>query len=215
MELAQRCMRLVAVELDAELFVELRTRVSLAPHVEAVHGDFLQIPLPSCPNKIFGNIPYNRTASIIRKLTGSASPPQDAYLVVQREAGQRFAGAPFGPESLTSLLLKPWWQIEIVRRLKRTDFDPPPRVDSIVLWLARRTRPLVDRRDQRLYVDFVGASFGRAGNTVRRCMSNVFTGRQINTLARDLRFDPQDTPSALAFDQWLGLFRFLMLINSR
>ena len=65
--------------------------------------------------------------------------------MIQREAAERFAGSPCSRETLSSLLLKPWWQIEIVRRFCRTDFDPPPSVDAVALWLARRTRLLVDR----------------------------------------------------------------------
>ena len=131
--------------------------------------------------------------------------------MIQREAAERFSGSPCSRETLSSLLLKPWWQIEIVRRLRRTDFDPPPSVDAVALWLARRTRPLVDRFQAEDYRRFIQGCFGRDGRSIRRCLRSEFTRTQIYRLSRDLRFDPSGPPSGLTFDQWLALFRFWRL----
>ena len=210
-ELAGHCRELVAVEIDEGLCHSLRNRFRGIAHVSVVQTDFLRLELPATPYKVLGNIPYSRTAAIVRRVVDATAPPEDAYLVVQREAAERFAGGPYAPETLSSLLLKPWWQVEIVRRLRRTDFDPPPSVDSVVLWLARRTRPLVDRPQAAAYRSFVSVCFGRRGRTVGRCLRSEFTRRQIHRLSSDLRFDPSAPPSRLTFDQWLGLFRFRTL----
>ena len=210
-ELARRCRRLVAVEIDERLVAELRAGFQDAPHVELVHGDFLRYRLPESPYKVYANVPFGRTADIIHRLVGASTPPEDAYCVVQLEAAQRFAGGPSASETLSSLLLKPWWHVEIARRLRRNDFDPPPRVESVLLSLARRIKPLVDETRRPLYEDFVTTSFGRRGSTVRQCLRGAFTGRRFARLARDLRFDPTSAPSDLTFDQWLGLFRYLEL----
>ena len=158
---------------------------------------------------MFGNIPFGITADIVRRLVESPYPPDDIYCIVQREAAERFAGEPYAHETLRSLLLKPWWHVEILRRLSRSDFDPPPSVDSAMLWLALRERPLVEPGEADRYRDFVAACFGRSGDTIRRCLRSVFTGRQVTRLARDLRFDPATAPSAVSFDRWLGIFRYL------
>jgi 23S rRNA (adenine-N6)-dimethyltransferase len=208
-ELARRCHRVIAVEVDRRLSGELRLQFSGDPHVSIVTADFLRFDLPGRPGyKVVGSIPYSRTAAIVRRLVEAAPPPEDAFLVVQKEAADRFAGNPFAPESLASLLLKPWWQVEIARELSRYDFDPPPRVDSVVLWLARRSRPLIEAREARAYAEFVKACFGRTGVTVGRCLRSVLSRRQIQRLERLLGFESSSAPSSLSFEQWLGLFRF-------
>ena len=212
-ELVRRCREVVAVELDGSLSEALRTRFPSDSRVTIVRSDFLRFPLPEVPYKVLGNIPFNRTAAIVRRLVQADSPPRDAYLVVQREAAERFAGRPFSRETLPSLLHKPWWQIEIARRFRRTDFDPPPGVDAVALWLARRTRPLVDRFQAADYRHFIRSCFGRGGRSIRRCLRSEFTRTQIHRLSRDLRFDPAAPPSALTFDQWLALFRFRRLMR--
>ncbi|MEZ4588485.1 MAG: 23S ribosomal RNA methyltransferase Erm [Gemmatimonadales bacterium] len=212
--LARRCREVRGVELDGALCRELALRFRDEPRVSITQADFLHYPLPkTTAYKVVGNIPFNRTAAIVERVTRATPPPEDVYLVVQTEAARRFAGMPFAPESLVSLGLKPWWQIEIARRLARADFEPRPRVDSVVLWMARRPRPLVTDEERRAYHDFIGSSFGRTGNTVGRCLRGSFTREQVRQLARDLRFDLEVPPSRLSFDQWLGLFRFLILLR--
>ena len=209
-ELAERCHRLVAIELDEQLHTALKESLGDDRRIELVHGDFLRRPLPDTPYKVFGSIPYGRTAEIVRKVVGARVPPDDAYMIVQREAAERFAGSPFAPETLPSLLIKPWWQAEITRRLRRTDFDPPPTVDSVVLWLARRSRPLIEESQGAAYRGFIELAFGRRGNSLRRCLRGLLTPAQIGRLADDLGFDPQSPPSELSFDRWLALFRFFV-----
>ena len=212
-ELAERCQSLVAVEADGRLADLLQTQFSDSPRVQIVHADFLRIPPLDRAHKVFANIPYNRTAAIIRRLVNARVVPIDAYLIVQLEAAERFAGTPYAPETQASLLLKPWWQIEILSRLARTDFDPPPRVDSVMLWLASRTRPLVEESWRSQYEHFIRSVFGRRGRTVRQCVRGLLTVPQVRRLARDLRFEVDSPPSALTFDQWLGVFRFLRTEN--
>ena len=213
-ELARHCREVVGVELDGALCQALRRRFRDNTRITIVQADFLRFRLPDAPYKVLGNIPFNRTAAIIRRLVRAPLPPEDAWLVVQREAAERFAGGPYCRETLASLLLKPWWQVEIPRRLRRTDFDPPPNVEAVVLWVARRTRPLVDQSQATDYQRFIGTCFGRGGHTIRRCLRSEFTRTQVHRLGRDIRFDPSGPPSSLTFDQWLALFRFWVLTRS-
>lgn len=200
------------MEFDGALADALRARFLKDDRVSIAQSDFLRFRLPDVPYKVLGNIPFNRTAAIVRRLVQAEPPPQDAWLVVQREAAERFAGRPCARETQSSLLLKPWWQIEIARRLRRIDFDPPPSVDAVVLWLARRTRPLVDRSQAADYRRFIRDCFGRDGRSIRRCLQSEFTRTQISRLGRDLRFDPSGPPRDLTFDHWLALFRFRRLV---
>lgn len=207
--LADAAREVRGVEVDARLCAHLRRRFEAQPRVSIVLADFLQYRLPrDRPFKVVGNIPFSRTTEIIERLVGADRPPDDVFVVVQREAAERFAGSPFAPESAYSLRLKPWWHVEIGHRLKPSDFEPAPRVDCVVLHLARRLRPLVAERDRESYAGFVHRTFGRTGNTIARCLRAVLSRQQVARLSRDLRFDSSAPPSHLTFDQWLALYRF-------
>lgn len=175
--------------------------------VEIVRGSFLRSDLLRAPIKVFGNILFDKTHEIVRYLVASRVPPSDAYLIVRCEDPERIFGHPFATESRTSLLLKSWWHIEIIRLLRRSDFDSKPKVDSGFLWMARRSRPFVENRAAGTYKRFIEKSFGASGNALRQCIRPSLTGRQIDRLSKFLRLSDSSPPSALAFDQWLGLFR--------
>ena len=113
----------------------------------------------------------------------ASSPPRDIFAIVQREAGHRFAGAPFGSEGVVSLSWKPWWHIEVLCPVPRDAFQPPPRVDCVMLWLSRRERGLLPEGERGAYTDFVAAAFGRNGNTLAACCRGLLTRRQLARLA--------------------------------
>ena len=87
---------------------------------------------------------------------------------------------------------------------RRTDFDPPPAVDTAVLCFRRREHPLVDGPE---YASFIEQCFGR-GVTVAQCLARALPHFQIRRLAHDLNFSELARPSELTFEQWLGLYRF-------
>lgn len=202
-ELAQRAGRVVAVEIDPALAEAVEERFHEEPRVQIVRGDFLAFPIPPGA-RVVANLPYGITADAVRHVVASGAV--DAHLVVQREAAERFAGHPWGGESLPSLTLKPWWHVEVTRALQRTDFDPPPSVESAVLWLARRRPPLLRVQERPAYERFLAATFGQ-GRTTGEVLGRVFTRPQIDRLRRDLRLDLAAPPSGTSFDRWLALYR--------
>src|SRR5438105_2652790 len=90
--LARRGCRVLAVEHDPALAAYLAERFACSETVRVVHADTLEVPLPRQPYKVFSNIPFDATAAIVSRLTGVAWSPDDAYLVMQREAAERFVG---------------------------------------------------------------------------------------------------------------------------
>lgn len=200
-----RCgFRVIAIEKDARLFRALRERMIGRTNVECHHSDFLRHPLPSGEYSVVANVPFNITAAVVRRLTLDGHPPLDAYLVLQREAAEKFAGVP--SETLISLVLRPEFEISIPRVFRRADFDPVPRVRPALLHIHRLATPLLAGGGLRRYRQFVTGTFGSrdAGTALRR----YFTARQVHRLARDHGFVTSARTSSLSFPQWLAIFRF-------
>ena len=219
-ELAGIARRVVAIEKDPELVRRLRERFRALENVEIIEEDFLAYSFhPRLGNgapfaavgrqnseyKLFANIPYNITARILRKVIDERSNLSDVYLVLQKEAAEKFSGSP--NETLFSIQAKPFFAFEIIFRLRRTDFWPVPNVDSVFLSIRRRTRPLLEPRDVRPYRDFVQYGFGRWKPNLKSAFKNIFTYKQWKRLSRDLDFALNATPTELSFEQWLGLYQ--------
>ena len=206
--LAGRCRRLVAIEKDQRLVGDLRRRLAGYPNVAIRGGDFLDFVLPRQPYKVFASIPFNITAAIVGKLTSGLSPPDDAYLVVQREAALRFAGSP--RETLASILLKPWFQPVLVHAFRRTDFDPIPAVDVVLLRLRKRGPPLVDRLQEQLFRDFVVYCFTSRQPTLAATLDRLLGRCLRRTVLEGVGCSGNSGPSEVAFAQWLRLFEKVM-----
>ena len=143
-----------------------------------------------------------RSLRVIRTL------PPTPHLIVQREAAARFTGGPFGKECLVSLLLKPWWSLEVLAEVPRTVFSPEPRVEAVLLRVKRRKQSLISRSDRKRFEDFIAFAYSGPGPTLRDNLSAVLRRAQFNRLAKSFGLHGRATPGQLTFEQWCGLFEF-------
>jgi 23S rRNA (adenine-N6)-dimethyltransferase len=203
-ELAQVAREVIAIEKDPDLAWGLRRKFESANHVQIIHGDFLRYRVPDWRYKIFANIPYNLTADIIRKILYMHPVPEEAYLIMQREAAEKFSGFP--SETQFSILAKPMFEFRVLRELRRTDFEPVPHVDSVLLQVKKRPATLVRPEDTFLYRRFVHYGFSTWKHNLKLIFKPVFSYEQWKHLSKDLSFPLDVIPSKLTFEQWLGLF---------
>lgn len=212
--LARRYRRVIAIEADPTLAQRLQQRFGACPNVTVHTGDFLQYQLPTEPYSVFSNIPFNITTAIVGKLT-SVRPPQQqptvAYLMMQQEAARMYQGWPH--ESLRTLLLKPWFDVEIVHRFRRSDFAPAPRVDVVMLRLRKRGPPLVPARDRQLYRDFVVHLFTYWQPHAPHPLRQLITHSQFRNLEHALGRVLGPTPTALTLEQWLHVFGIVQALD--
>jgi 23S rRNA (adenine-N6)-dimethyltransferase len=211
-QLALRCKQIVAIEKDQRLAARLRQKLADRPDVTIHSGDFLCYPLPRHPYKVVANIPFNITAAIVTRLTTAPYPPDDAYLTMQKEAAEMFLGKPH--ESLRTILLKPWFEMECVHQFRRNDFLPAPRVDVVMLRLRKRGPPLIQRADRQCFRDFVVHIFTSWQPALDMTLKSIFTRQQLNSIRKELGLDLHGTPTSLSLEQWLNLFNYFKMVRN-
>ncbi len=200
--LARRCRQVIAIEKDPRLVDILYSRFAQTTNVRIHTGNFLEYRLPSDPYKVFANIPFNITSAVVTHLTTAPIPPDDTYLLMQKEAAEKFLGQPC--ESLYSILLKPSFELELLHHFRHSDFMPAPRVDVVMLRLRKRGPPLLSRNDMQLFRDFVVYGFTAPQPSLRHTFKDIFTSPQLKRLSAHL--DLAGRPTSLYFEQWLSLF---------
>ena len=172
--LAPLCRKLYAVELDAKCLVHLNLIAIQHPHLKIHRRDILQTQLrdlvePDLLAKILGgqeeklkiiaNIPYQISSRIITHFLGeigedlepSSGQPSNRALIseinilVQKEFAARLCAKPGTKDhgSLT-LLVNYWAEVEKLFDVKRTMFLPQPQVDSTLVSIRLRPKPLLD-----------------------------------------------------------------------
>ena len=205
--------KVIAIEKDITLYKKCQTKFTGCHNFELYIDDFLQIKLPPVKKyKVFSNIPFFHTADIIHKLLDNNNPPEDCYLIVQKEAGEKYAGIP--KETLVSLSLKPDYWLDILHYFESKDFYPTPSVDNVLLQIEQRKFRLIPVHLYDAYQDFV--VFLRKDNRpVDRSLKNILTYHQQKRLFRLLKIDEQINSSSLSFHQYLGLFQFFIRHNQQ
>jgi 23S rRNA (adenine-N6)-dimethyltransferase len=184
--LAKKCHSVVAVEIDPRMAARLRENMQAQSNATVYQADFLTMPLPQTPYKVFANIPFSLSAAIVRKLTESPFPPDDAYLILQKQFAYKLVPSPSHYTSQLAIALGPQFAVRIRKHLQRSDFVPRPNVDTVLLEIKRRPIPLIEPNELPMFRQFVANCF-----TDPRKMAKVLPGKKA---------------SELTLEEWIALF---------
>jgi 23S rRNA (adenine-N6)-dimethyltransferase len=190
--LARAGARVVAVEIDHELASDLRRRFP-----DVVEGDAARLELPREPFKAVANLPFDGGTAILRRLLGPETPLMTADVILEWNVAAKRAAV--WPSTQLSAYWSAWFELLVVRRLPRSVFAPPPRVDAGLLRVARRAKPLVAAKDGRAYAAFLARAY-------RDGPRSVIPWPTMKRLATELGFDRHATPRDLDARQWAALF---------
>lgn len=192
--LARRARQVIAIEIEPDALGKLRQNMAKFDNVEVIEGDIATAKLPSGDYKVFSNIPFAMSANIVRRLTTDPVPPKTIYLIVQKQFAQKIVASDRHFTSQLGAEISPWWQARIRRPLRKTDFTPPPAVDTVLLELKPREDELLPVSEQADFAKFVETCYTR---------QNVFA-----TLPREQAGIPAERkPSEVTPEQWVSLYR--------
>ncbi len=209
--LAQRCRRLVAVELDHRFIPVLHEVVGALTNVEIVQSDILRLnqarEFPNGGHIVAGNIPFNLTGALVRKLLDTSPRPRRLSLVVQKEVAERWRAT--GGASLATVAVQVFATADLLFTIPASAFTPAPRVDSACVVLEVRERPAVDVPDLDAFFRLVEAVFQfrrkQLGGALGRIsgMGSTSAGARL----RESGIDPERRPQTLTLGEWETVYR--------
>ena len=146
--LAETAGRVIAIEKDERLIPALES--GMPPNVEVVHADILTVDFHELRRKagvaalrVAGNIPYAISSPLLFRVLDDRELFSDCVLLLQKEVAERITAGP-GSKSYAPLgiLLQNEFEARVAFRVVPGSFSPPPKVQSALLTLRRRTTPL-------------------------------------------------------------------------
>ena len=163
-----------ALEIDRDLVALLRERGELAS-VEILEADALAYDWPERRFErwhVSGNLPYNIATPLLVTLAQLPRGPQRVVAMIQKDVADRLLAAP-GTASYGSLTVAVGNAMAIRRALTLGPgaFYPRPKVDSTVIVLDRRARPLVEPIEPALFEKVVRGSFAYRRKTLANSLS--------------------------------------------
>jgi 16S rRNA (adenine1518-N6/adenine1519-N6)-dimethyltransferase len=190
--LAEAVGQVVAVEIDAGLAAALRDVVAAIDNVEVVHADALRSDLGAVLGgreaRLVANLPYNVATPLVFHALACAQV-RDAFVMVQREVGERWAARPGDRlHAGVSLKLQLLTDVEVALTIPRTVFHPAPNVDSVMVRLTRRQ----DAPDPAAYGRLAGlidAAFVQRRKTLRNTLGSVADPEVVSAAAEAAGID--------------------------
>jgi 16S rRNA (adenine1518-N6/adenine1519-N6)-dimethyltransferase len=178
--LAASARHVVAVEIDAGIVRAFREEYGDLERITLVDGDFLEFDIEGAAREqgvprliVAGNLPYNVTSPVIRRLTEHKAVVPRAVLMVQAEVGARIAAGPGVPDySALSAVVQYHAAVRSLFAVRRTCFHPRPLVDSRVVEIDFGAAP-ARRSDPDAYSDVVHAAFQKRRKMLRQSIAGL------------------------------------------
>lgn len=134
----------IACEIDTRLVAELEKRVQSSPfrrNLTILVGDVLKLNLPFF-DVCVANLPYQISSGFVFKLLLHRPFFKSALIMFQREFAQRLVATPgdklYCRLSINTQLLA---RVDIVMKVGKNNFRPPPKVESNVVRIEPRNPP--------------------------------------------------------------------------
>lgn len=210
--LLHRGAAVTAVEFDEALARDLKSLENEpgAGELHVVHEDILKFDLThlSPDYKVVANIPYYLTSNLIRVLTESTNPFSIAAMLIQKEVAERAAARP-GQMSLLSVSAQYYCQVSLGPVVPAELFTPPPKVDSQVLVLTHRSKPLYPDVQTKEFFRVVRAGFSQKRKTLENALSGglAIDKSRSHALCEAAGVSSGQRAQALSLDDWYALYR--------
>jgi len=208
--LVARGLKTIAIEIDRDLGLLLRTRYANNPNLRIVEADVLTIDLAAeagGPFRLVGNIPYNITTPIVFHALRHPRPAAAVFLV-QREVAERMAATPgsriYGALSVN---VQSVVRVELIGRVKAGAFHPPPKVDSAIIRLTPLEQPVVGPDDEEALRTFVVAAFSQRRKQMLRALRQAVSLDPVSaeSALREAGIDPTRRPETLSPAEFAAL----------
>ncbi|NLN51116.1 MAG: ribosomal RNA small subunit methyltransferase A [Acholeplasmataceae bacterium] len=217
-KLARQAEQVFAFEIDYTLSLYLDPIKDKNANLEIIYGDVLEVDFKkfiannNLNNVIcIANIPYYITGLLLKKLK-ETKEISTLILMLQKEVAERLTAEP-GKRIYGSLsvMFNFYYDIIKVVDVKRTNFYPVPKVDSVVVKMVRKDDYLKKVNDLNFFQEFVEAAFKQKRKTLVNNLRAHFNLSSKEILNRLAKMEPSFNPLERAEN--ISIKRFISFSN--
>ena len=212
--LARQVKRVIAIEIDLKLVAILNKKMKDYPNVEVVKGDILKVDFRQFlkreghPIKVVANLPYQISTPLLFRFIESKEAFSTFTLMLQKEVAERMVAPPgrkeYGP---LSIFIQIFLDVSIRFFIKPSAFFPPPKVESAVVHMVWKEKPMIETNDEEWFKRVVRACFGYRRKTLVNALkhSELFLPEPVELKMEAIGIDPRRRPETLTIQEFAGL----------
>jgi len=127
--------------------------------------------------RIVGNLPYNISSPLLFHLLSNKNQIIDMTFMLQKEVADRIV-AKHGSKTYgrLSVMMQTFFEVELMFTVPKESFDPKPKIESAILYLKTRTKPLTE--NTKLLEKIVKVSFSQRRKTLKNCLKSILSQEQ-------------------------------------
>ncbi len=222
--LAERCHKLIAIEKDRALIpllLEKKKENIIVLEKDVLRLDFADLlrdqEVPPGRVKLVGNLPYSISSPFLFKVLDARDFFRAFVFLLQKEVAERLSAQPGSKKyAPLSILFQLDYEVRLHMILKPGAFSPPPRVESALISLKKRERPLYPIEDRRGFRSFLRLAFSQRRKTlVNNLKSYAAPLPRVIQILSYLGLPPEVRPEQVSVENFGRLFdRLSSLLSS-
>lgn len=215
--LASKAKSIIAIEIDQRCIKALQPLVEKAQgRLKVIQDDALRIEeksLTSDPIKVIANLPYNIGTKLLFKWLDNLDLFSSFTLMLQKEVVDRIIAKPGNKNyGRTSIIVQWLCNVERIFNIAKEEFWPQPKVDSSVIYIVPRKKPLfLCERTQLERICKI--AFMQRRKILRSSLKPVFA-ENTEKLLIELGIDPTQRAEDLTMEQFCQLANIRDKINN-
>lgn len=212
--LARQAKKIIAIEIDPKLVEILKKKLANYPNVCLVKSDILKVHFDSLIDeegqriKVIANLPYQISTPLLFRFIESKQVFSSLTLMLQKEVAERMVASPgskaYGP---LSVFIQSASDLSIRFFIKPSSFFPPPKVDSAVIQMTWRDKPMIAFQDEEWFKKVVKGSLGYRRKTLINALKHSKLPLPMDTefKMKTVKIDPQRRPQTLTIEEFACL----------
>ena len=175
--LLEQLNKLNVIEIDRDLTALLQSsqNTKLIIHeANALSFDFSQI---SNNLRVVGNLPYNISSPLLFNLLSQKDNIIDMTFMLQKEVVGRIVAKhnckDFGR---LSVMMQSFFDVDLIFTVPKESFSPQPKIESAIVYLKTKQKPLID--NVQLLEKVVKVCFSKRRKTLKNCLKSYLNQEQ-------------------------------------
>jgi 16S rRNA (adenine1518-N6/adenine1519-N6)-dimethyltransferase len=149
--------------------------------------------------RIVGNLPYNISSPLLFHLLNYRDNIIDMTFMLQKEVVDRIVAPPGSKVyGRISVIMQTFFDTELIFVVPKESFDPQPKIESAILYLKIKSKPLV--QNSKPLEEIVKIAFSQRRKTLRNCLKSVLDQSQTD-------IDLSQRAEMLSFENFVTLMK--------
>jgi 16S rRNA (adenine1518-N6/adenine1519-N6)-dimethyltransferase len=192
----------------------LKEKMKQHHNVEVVKSDILKLDFKHFlekegrPVKVVANLPYQISTPLLFRFIESKEAFSAFTLMLQKEVAERMV-APTGRKEYgpLSIFVQMFLDLSIRFFIKPSAFFPPPKVESAVVQMVWKEKPMIEKEDEEWFKRVVKACFGYRRKTLINALrhSELSLPDSIGARMEKIGIDPRRRPETLTIEEFTKL----------